>query len=98
MIRLSEKNKSFQEDVLSLQRQSEKLKSAMDEMVRINGAAAKIQTITLLYKCELARKLSDSQRFQTNMNKVSFIQNMAFRANVLGKMDRKLNSCRTAMI
>jgi hypothetical protein len=31
--------KSFQEDVLSLQRQSEKLKSAMDEMVRINGAA-----------------------------------------------------------
>jgi hypothetical protein len=42
--------KSFQEDVLSLQRQSEKLKSAMDEMVRINGAAAKIRTITLLYK------------------------------------------------
>ncbi len=33
--------KDFQEDVLSLQRQSEKLKSAMDEMVKINGIAAK---------------------------------------------------------
>jgi hypothetical protein len=38
-VKLSEKKPSFQEDVLSLQRQSEKLKSAMDEMVRINGAA-----------------------------------------------------------
>jgi hypothetical protein len=90
MIKLSEKNKSFQEDVLSLQRQSEKLKSAMDEMVRINGAAAKIQTITLLYKCELARKLSDSQRFQTNMSKVSFIQNMALEQMFLVKWTENL--------
>ena len=33
--------KAFQEDVLSLQRQSEKLKSAMDEMVKQNGVAEK---------------------------------------------------------
>jgi chemotaxis methyl-accepting protein methylase len=52
--------KSFQEDVLSLQRQSEKLKSAMDEMVRINGAAAKDTNDYVALQSELARKLSDS--------------------------------------
>lgn len=90
--------KSFQEDVLSLQRQSEKLKSAMDEMVRINGAVAKDTDEYVALQSELARKLSDSQRISNQYEQSkSFIQKYGVRANVLGKMDRKLTLAGTAI-
>lgn len=90
--------KSFQEDVLSLQRQSEKLKSAMDEMVKQNGVAAKDTDEYVALQSELARKLSDSQRVSTQYEQSkSFIQKYGVRANVLGKMDRKLTLAGTAI-
>ncbi|MES2544452.1 MAG: hypothetical protein V4548_06180 [Bacteroidota bacterium] len=90
--------KSFQEEVLSLQRQSEKLKTAMDEMVRINGIAAKDTDEYVALQSELARKLSDSQRISTQYEQSkSFIQKYGVRANVLGKMDRKLTLAGTAI-
>ena len=90
--------KSFQEDVLSLQRQSEKLKSAMDEMVRINGVTAKDTDEYVALQSELARKLSDSQRISNQYEQSkSFIQKYGIRANVLGKMDRKLTLAGTAI-
>ncbi|MEO7977607.1 hypothetical protein [Flavobacterium sp.] len=90
--------KEFQEDVLSLQRQSEKLKSAMDEMVKINGVAAKDTDEYVALQSELARKLSDSQRVSTQYEQSkSFIQKYGVRANVLGKMDRKLTLAGTAI-
>lgn len=90
--------KSFQEEVLSLQRQSEKLKSAMDEMVRINGAGAKDTDEYVALQSELARKLSDSQRISNQYEQSkSFIQKYGVRANVLGKMDRKLMLAGTAI-
>ena len=58
--------KSFQEDVLSLQRQSEKLKSAMDEMVRLNGAAAKDTDEYVALQSELARKLPSLEKHDYN--------------------------------
>jgi len=90
--------KQFQEDVLSLQRQSEKLKSAMDEMVKINGIGAKDTDEYVALQSELAKKLSDSQRISNQYEQSkSFIQKYGVRANVLGKMDRKLTLAGTAI-
>jgi hypothetical protein len=81
----SEKAKSFQEDVLSLQRQSEKLKSAMDEMVRINGAAKDTDDYVAL-QSELKKTIRFCNEFQTNMKQSkSFIQNMALEQMFLVK-------------
>jgi hypothetical protein len=90
--------KAFQEDVLSLQRQAERLKSAMDEMVKINGVAAKDTDEYVALQSELAKKLSDSQRVSNQYEQSkSFIQKYGVRANVLGKMDRKLTLAGTAI-
>ena len=90
--------KGFQEDVLSYQRQSEKLKTAMDEMVKLNGPAAKDTDEYVALQSELARKLSDSQRIANQYEQSkSFIQKYGVRANVLGKMDRKLTLAGTAI-
>ncbi|MGV3697676.1 hypothetical protein [Flavobacterium sp.] len=90
--------KQFQDDVLSLQRQSEKLKSAMDEMVKQNGVGAKDTDEYVALQSELARKLSDSQRISNQYEQSkSFIQKYGVRANVLGKMDRKLTLAGTAI-
>lgn len=90
--------KVFQEDVLSLQRQAEKLKSAMDEMVKQGGVAAKDTDDYVALQSELARKLSDSQRVSTQYEQSkNFIQKYGVRANVLGKMDRKLTLAGTAI-
>ena len=90
--------KEFQEEVLSLQRQSEKLKSAMDEMVKTNGIGAKDTDEYVALQSELAKKLSDSQRISNQYEQSkSFIQKYGVRANVLGKMDRKLTLAGTAI-
>ena len=90
--------KNYQEEVLSLQRQSEKLKFAMDEMVKINGIVAKDTDEYVALQSELAKKLSNSQRIshQYEQSK-NFIQKYGVRANVLGKMDRKLTLAGTAI-
>ncbi len=90
--------KDFQEQVLSLQRQSEKLKSAMDEMVRQHGVGAKDTDEYVALQSELAKKLSDSQRVSNQYEQSkTFIQKYGVRANVLGKMDRKLTLAGTAI-
>jgi hypothetical protein len=90
--------KVFQEDILSLQRQSEKLKSAMDEMVKQNGIGAKDTDEYVTLQSELARKLSDSQRISNQYEQSkNFTQKYGVRANVLGKMDRKLTLAGTAI-
>ena len=90
--------KTFQEDILSLQRQSEKLKTAMDEMVKQNGIAAKDTDEYVTLQSELARKLSDSQRISNQYEQSkNFTQKYGVRANVLGKMDRKLTLAGTAI-
>ena len=90
--------KVFQDDVLSYQRQSEKLKGAMDEMLKVNGPAAKDTDEYVALQSELARKLSDSQRIANQYEQSkSFITKYGVRANVLGKMDRKLTLAGTAI-
>lgn len=90
--------KTFQDDILSLQRQSEKLKTAMDEMVKQNGIGAKDTDEYVTLQSELARKLSDSQRISNQYEQSkNFTQKYGVRANVLGKMDRKLTLAGTAI-
>jgi hypothetical protein len=90
--------KDFQEQVLSLQRQSEKLKSAMDQMVAQHGIGAKDTDEYVALQSELAKKLSDSQRVSNQYEQSkAFIQKYGVRANVLGKMDRKLTLAGTAI-
>ncbi len=90
--------KTFQEDILSLQRQSEKLKTAMDEMVKQHGVGAKDTDEYVTLQSELARKLSDSQRVSNQYEQSkNFTQKYGVRANVLGKMDRKLTLAGTAI-
>ena len=90
--------KEFQESVLSLQRQAEKLKTGMDELVKANGVAAKDTDEYVALQSELAKKLSDSQRISTQYEQAkSFINKYGVRANVLGKMDRKLTLAGTAI-
>lgn len=97
-VKAEKEAKDFQEQVLSLQRQSEKLKSAMDEMVRIHGVAAKDTDEYVALQSELAKKLSDSQRVSNQYEQSKmFIQKYGVRANVLGKMDRKLTLAGTAI-
>ena len=90
--------KDFQEEVLSLQRQSERLKSAMDEMVKQHGVAVKDTDEYVALQSELAHKLSNSQRVGQQYEQArNFIQKYGVRANVLGKMDRKLTLAGTAI-
>jgi hypothetical protein len=90
--------KDFQEQVLSLQRQAEKLKTAMDEMVKQHGIGAKDTDEYVALQSELAKKLSDSQRISNQYEQSkTFIQKYGVRANVLGKMDRKLTLAGTAI-
>ena len=90
--------KSFQEEVLSLQRQAEKLKNSMDTLVKEQGIAAKDTDEYVTFQSELARKLSDSQRVSNQYEQSkNFIQKYGIRANVLGKMDRKLTLAGTAI-
>lgn len=90
--------KSFQEELLSLQRQAEKLKTGMEEMVRNGGAAARDTDEYVAMQSELAKKLSNSQRISVQYEQSkNFIQKYGSRANVLGKMDRKLTLAGTAI-
>ena len=89
---------AFKDNVLSLQRQSERLKTAMDEMIRQHGPEAKDTDEYVALQSELARKLSDSQRVSNQFEQSkNFIQKYGVRANVLGKMDRKLTLAGTAI-
>lgn len=90
--------KTFQESVLSLQRQSEKLKLSMDDLIKLNGIAAKDTDEYVAFQSELSRKLSESQRVSNQYEQAkNFIGKYGVRANVLGKMDRKLTLAGTAI-
>ena len=69
----------------------------MVEMERTNPNARDTDDYVTL-QAELAKKLSESQRTSTQYEQSkSFIQKYGVRANVLGKMDRKLTLAGTAI-
>jgi hypothetical protein len=70
----------------------------MDEMIKASGIGAKDTDEYVAFQSELARKLSDSQRLSNQYEQSkNFIQKYGVRANVLGKMDRKLTLAGTAI-
>jgi hypothetical protein len=90
--------RTYQDEVLSLQRQAEKLRASMEELVRQHGVGGKDTDEYVALQAELARKLSDSQRISNQYEQSkNFIQKYGVRANVLGKMDRKLTLAGTAI-
>lgn len=90
--------KSYQENVLTLKNQADKLKNAMDAITAQKGPAGKDTDEYVTLQSELAKRLSNSQRVaQQYEQSKSFIQKYGSRANVLGKLDRKLTLAGTAI-
>jgi hypothetical protein len=90
--------KTFQDNLLSLKQKAERLKTGMQQMEVEKGAAAKDTDEYVNLQSELAKRLSESQRIsQQYEQSKSFIQKYGTRANVMGKLDRKLTLAGTAI-
>jgi hypothetical protein len=90
--------KTYQENLLTIKTQVDKIKAQMERMEAEHGAAAKDTDDYVTLQSELAKRLSNSQRMsQQYEQSKSFIQKYGTRANVLGKLDRKLTLAGTAI-
>ncbi len=90
--------KSYQERVLILQKQALKLKTEMERIVSEKGSAGKDTDEYVELHSGLAKKLSESQRVSHQLEQSkNFIQKYGTRANVMGKLDRKLTLAGTAI-
>lgn len=90
--------KDYQEQVLSAQVTAKKLKDAMDAMIQKDGIAAKDTDEYVQLDSQLMKKLSDSQRIVNQLDQSkSFVQKYGSRANIMGKLDRKLTMAETAI-
>ncbi len=90
--------KEYQERVLSLQKQAQKIKKEMERIVAEKGSAGKDTDEYVELHSALAKKLSESQRVTHQLDQSKgFIQKYGTRANVMGKLDRKLTLAGTAI-
>ena len=88
----------FQNQVLSLQKQAQKIKGEMERIVSEKGNAGKDTDEYVELHSALARKLSESQRLSHQLTQSKgFVQKYGSRANVMGKLDRKLTLAGTAI-
>jgi hypothetical protein len=84
--------------VIALQGKAEKLKFAMDEMVKTHGVAAKGEDEYVNMAAELQKVLAEAQRVANKYNQSKdFVQKYGTRANVMKKMGQKLTLVETAM-
>lgn len=89
--------KSYQDNLLSIKSQVDRIKDAMTAL-ESKGPQAKDTDEYVNLQAELAKRLSNSQRMsQQYEQSKSFIQKYGTRANVLGKLDRKLTLAGTAI-
>ena len=90
--------KEFQSQVVALQKQAQKIKEDMERIVSEKGNAGKDTDEYVELHSTLAKKLSESQRVSHQLEQSkSFIQKYGSRANVMGKLDRKLTLAGTAI-
>ncbi len=90
--------KKYQTQIVSLKRQSDKLRDQMQEIVSTKGNAGKDTDEYVNLHSSLAKKLSEYQRMANQLEQSkNFIQKYGSRANVMGKMDRKLTLAGTAI-
>lgn len=90
--------KEYQELILSLKRQAEKLRSDMEQIVAVKGQQGKDTDEYVNLHSSLAKKLSESQRVANQFEQSkNFVKKYGTRAHVMGKMDRKLTLAGTAI-
>ncbi|MEQ8245850.1 hypothetical protein [Fulvivirga sp.] len=90
--------KEFQDQVVTLQKQAQKIKSDMEAIVSEKGSAGKDTDEYVELHSALAKKLSESQRLSHQLDQSkNFVQKYGSRANVMGKLDRKLTLAGTAI-
>lgn len=84
--------------VIALQGKAEKLKVAMEDMVKTHGVAAKGEDEYVNMAAELQKILAEAQRVANKYNQSKdFVQKYGTRANVMKKMSQKLTLVETAM-
>lgn len=90
--------KAFQDEIVSLQKVAERTRTKMEKLVAEKGSAGKDTDEYVELHSILAKKLSQSQRISHQLEQSkSFIQKYGSRANVMGKLDRKLTLAGTAI-
>lgn len=90
--------KDFQDQVVSLQKHAEKIRSKMESIVAEKGNAGRDTDEYVELHSALAKKLSQSQQIAHQLKQSkSFIQKYGSRASVMGKLDRKLTLAGTAI-
>jgi hypothetical protein len=89
--------KNYQDNLLSLKSQVDVIRNKM-QTLESQGPGAKDTDEYVTLQSELAKRLSNSQRMEQQYEQSkSFIQKYGTRANVLGKLDRKLTLAGTAI-
>ena len=90
--------KDFQIQVVSLQAKAQRIKSSMEQIVVEQGVAGKDTDEYVELHSALAKHLSESQRITHQLEQSkNFVQKYGSRANVMGKLDRKLTLAGTAI-
>lgn len=88
----------YKEQVISLQGEATKLKGKLENLERKLGVAAKEQDEYVEYQSQLMKTLSEADRVSHLLQQsTSFVQKYGARANVMGKLDRKLAMVETAL-
>lgn len=88
----------FQNQLVMLQGKAQKIKNEMDRMVSEQGNAGKDTDEYVELHSELAKILSQSQRISHQLTQTKgFVSKYGSRANVMGKLDRKLTLAGTAI-
>lgn len=90
--------KDFQDQVIALQKQAQKIKADMEAIIAEKGNAGKDTDEYVELHSSLAKKLSQSQRISHQLEQSkTFVQKYGSRANIMGKLDRKLTLAGTAI-
>jgi len=90
--------KAFQDQLVMLQQQAQKIRTDMERIVAEKGSAGKDTDEYVELHSALAKKLSDSQRVTHQLEQSkNFVQKYGSRAHIMGKLDRKLTLAGTAI-
>lgn len=88
----------YKDQVVALQEKASRLKEKLNNLESKYGNNAKDQDAYVEYQSQLMKTLSEADRVsQLLQQSTSFVQKYGTRANVMGKLDRKLSMVETAL-
>lgn len=97
-VKAEEEVNKYKEQVVSLKEEAAKLKGNLEKMEKKHGSAAKDKDEYVEYQSKLMKTLSEADRVSHLLQQsISFVQKYGTRANVMGKLDRKLAMVETAL-